>query len=89
MVLEDPGRPVGDIGSRRTTRVENAPQLRTSKWVQDFVTGGSKFTGREFEYCGPAWSAGATRSGTKICLDVVVIGGCWPLPTPADRFKRR
>jgi hypothetical protein len=30
MVLEDPGQPVGDIGSRRTTRVEDAPQLRTS-----------------------------------------------------------
>src|ERR1019366_2793785 len=30
MVLEDPGQPVGDIGTRRTTRVEDAPQLRTS-----------------------------------------------------------
>src|SRR6266568_3236348 len=30
MVLEDPGQPVGDVGSRRTTRVEDAPQLRTS-----------------------------------------------------------
>src|SRR5258708_5671474 len=29
MVLEDP-QPVSDIGSRRTTRVEDAPQLRTS-----------------------------------------------------------
>jgi hypothetical protein len=30
MVLEDPGQPVGDIGTRRTTGVEDAPQLRTS-----------------------------------------------------------
>ena len=30
MVLEDPGQPAGDIGTRRTTRVEDAPQLRTS-----------------------------------------------------------
>jgi hypothetical protein len=30
MVLEDPGQPVGDIGSRRTTRVEDVPQLTTS-----------------------------------------------------------
>ena len=30
MVLEDPGQPVGDIGIRRTTRAEDAPQLRTS-----------------------------------------------------------
>ncbi len=30
MVLEDPGQPVGDIGTRRTTRVEDAPQLTTS-----------------------------------------------------------
>jgi hypothetical protein len=30
MVLEDPGQPVGGIGSRRTTRVDDAPQRRTS-----------------------------------------------------------
>jgi hypothetical protein len=30
MVLENPGQPVSDIGNRRTTRVEDAPQLRTS-----------------------------------------------------------
>jgi hypothetical protein len=30
MVLEDPGQPAGDIGSRRMTRVEDAPQLRNS-----------------------------------------------------------
>jgi hypothetical protein len=30
MVLEEAGQPVGDIGSRRTTRVDDAPQLRTS-----------------------------------------------------------
>jgi ABC-type Na+ transport system ATPase subunit NatA len=29
MVLEDPGQPAGDIGTRRTTRVDDAPQLRT------------------------------------------------------------
>jgi hypothetical protein len=30
MVPEDPGQPVSDIGTRRTTGVEDAPQLRTS-----------------------------------------------------------
>ena len=30
MVPEDPGQPAGDIGTRRTTGVEDAPQLRTS-----------------------------------------------------------
>ena len=30
MVLEDPGQPAGDVGSRRATRVEDAPQPRTS-----------------------------------------------------------
>jgi hypothetical protein len=31
MVLEDPGQPVGDIGSRRTTRVQDAPRSATSE----------------------------------------------------------
>jgi len=35
MVLEDPGQPAGDIGRRRTTRVEDAPQLGTSSVYAD------------------------------------------------------
>jgi hypothetical protein len=29
MVLEDPGQPPGGIGTRRATRVEDAPQLKS------------------------------------------------------------